>query len=56
MLTDTEQNRRAARKKLDLPVLALGGSSFIGERNESQVRLMAHDVTGHVSDAGHDLV
>ncbi len=55
MLVDAEQNRQAARRKLDLPVLALGGSAFIGERNESQLRLMAHDVTGHVFDAGHDL-
>nr|WP_240973221.1 hypothetical protein [Nonomuraea sp. FMUSA5-5] len=36
-------------------MLALGGSAFIGERNESQMRLMTHDVTGHVFDAGHDL-
>jgi pimeloyl-ACP methyl ester carboxylesterase len=55
MLTDAEQNRRAAQQKLDIPVLALGGSAFIGERNESQARLVAHDVTGHVFDAGHDL-
>ncbi|WP_030739880.1 alpha/beta fold hydrolase [Streptomyces sp. NRRL F-5135] len=55
MLTDAGQNRQAARKKLDIPVLALGGSAFIGERNESQARLVAHHVTGHVFDAGHDL-
>lgn len=55
MLVDAEQNRQAAQKKLDIPVLALGGSAFIGDRNESQMRLMAHDVTGHVFDAGHDL-
>ncbi|QUW88928.1 alpha/beta hydrolase [Streptomyces sp. V17-9] len=55
MLTDAEQNRQAARKKLDIPVLALGGSAFIGARNEDQARLVAHDVTGHVFDAGHDL-
>jgi hypothetical protein len=36
-------------------VLAFGGSLFIGDRNESQMRLMAHEVTGHVFDAGHDL-
>ncbi|MFJ2264494.1 alpha/beta fold hydrolase [Streptomyces sp. NPDC087844] len=52
---DGEQNRQAAQKKLDIPVLALGGSAFIGDRNESQMRLFAHDVTGHVFDAGHDL-
>lgn len=55
MLVDAEQNRRAAQKKLDVPVLALGGSAFIGDRNEAQMRLFAHDVTGHVFDAGHDL-
>ncbi|WP_186785560.1 alpha/beta fold hydrolase [Streptomyces misionensis] len=55
MLTDAEQNRRAARKKLDIPVLALGGSAFIGERNAEQARFVAHDVTGHVFEAGHDL-
>jgi pimeloyl-ACP methyl ester carboxylesterase len=55
ILLDAEQNQQAAQTKLDIPVLALGGSSFIGERSESQMRLMAHDVTGHVFDAGHDL-
>lgn len=55
MLVDAEQNRQAARRKLDIPVLALGGSLFIGERAESQLRLMAGDITGHVFDAGHDL-
>lgn len=55
MLVDAEQNRQAARRKLDIPVLALGGSQFVGDRCESQMRLMARDVTGHVFDAGHDL-
>jgi pimeloyl-ACP methyl ester carboxylesterase len=55
MLVDAEQNRQAARTKLDIPVLALGGSAFIGDRNEAQMRLMAHHVTGRVFDAGHDL-
>ncbi|WP_205660682.1 alpha/beta fold hydrolase [Amycolatopsis antarctica] len=55
MLVDAEQNRQAARKKLDIPVLALGGSGFIGDRNESQMRLVAHDATGHVFNTGHDL-
>ncbi|MEU6751262.1 alpha/beta hydrolase [Spirillospora sp. NPDC046719] len=55
MLVDAEQNRQAAQKKLDIPVLALGGSAFIGDRNETQMRLFADDVTGHVLDAGHDL-
>ncbi|MEV8062497.1 alpha/beta fold hydrolase [Streptomyces antimycoticus] len=55
MLVDAEQNRQAARTMLDIPVLALGGDAFIGERNETQMRLLAHDVTGHVFRAGHDL-
>jgi pimeloyl-ACP methyl ester carboxylesterase len=55
MLVDAEQNRQAAQQKLDIPVLALGGSAFIGDRNEAQMLDMAHDVTGHVFDAGHDL-
>ncbi|WP_433560012.1 alpha/beta fold hydrolase [Pseudonocardia xinjiangensis] len=55
MLVDAEQNRQAARQKLDIPVLALGGSAFIGDRNEAQMLDVAHDVTGHVFDAGHDL-
>ncbi|GAA0918390.1 hypothetical protein GCM10009574_046120 [Streptomyces asiaticus] len=55
MLVDAEQNREAARTKLDIPVLALGGDAFIGDRNEAQMRLLAHDVTGHVFEAGHDL-
>jgi pimeloyl-ACP methyl ester carboxylesterase len=55
MLTDAEQNRQAARDTLDIPVLALGGDAFIGERNETQMRLFARDVTGHVFHAGHDL-
>ncbi|MFI1487860.1 alpha/beta fold hydrolase [Streptomyces sp. NPDC020747] len=55
MLVDAEQNRLASQRKLDIPVLALGGSAFIGDRNEAQMRLMAHGVTGHVFNAGHDL-
>jgi pimeloyl-ACP methyl ester carboxylesterase len=55
MLVDAEQNRQAAQKKLDIPVLTLGGDAFIGDRNETQMRLFAHDVTGHVFKAGHDL-
>ncbi len=55
ILVDAEQNRQAARRELDVPVLALGGSHFLGDRPESQMRLMARDVTGHVFDAGHDL-
>jgi hypothetical protein len=55
MLVDAEQNQQAAQKVLDIPVPALGGSAFIGDRNEAQMRLLANDVTGHVFNAGHDL-
>ncbi|MCO5998804.1 alpha/beta fold hydrolase [Actinoallomurus rhizosphaericola] len=55
MLVDAEQNRQSSQKKLDIPVLALGGSAFIADRNETQMRIMADDVTGHVFTAGHDL-
>lgn len=55
MLTDAEQNRQAATTMLDIPVLALGGDAFIGPRNEDQMRIVAHHVTGHVFAAGHDL-
>lgn len=54
MLVDAEQNREAAKNKLDIPVLALGGSAFIAETNETMARIVAHNVTGHVFDAGHD--
>jgi hypothetical protein len=52
MLVDAGQNRQAARRKLVIPVLARGGSLVVGDRSEAQMRLMAHDVTGHVFDAG----
>lgn len=55
MLKDAEQNRQAMKTMLDIPVLALGGDAFISSRNETQMRLFAHDVTGHVFHAGHDL-
>lgn len=55
MLVDAEQNRRAAKTMLDIPVLALGGDAFIADRNEAQMRRLAHDVTGRVFRAGHDL-
>lgn len=55
ILVDAEQNREAARRKLDIPVLAIGGDAFVGERAEAQMRHFADDVTGHVLHAGHDL-
>lgn len=55
MLEDADQNRLAARTPLTVPVLALGGRSFVGEVVEATMREVAHDVTGHVLDVGHDL-
>jgi pimeloyl-ACP methyl ester carboxylesterase len=55
MLVDAEQVREASRTPLDVPVLALGGDAFIGERNETQMRAFTRDVTGRVFAAGHDL-
>jgi hypothetical protein len=40
MLVDAEQNWPAARWKLAIPALVRGGSLLIGNRNESQMRLM----------------
>ncbi len=55
ILVDGEQNRESFKTKLDLPVLALGGDAFIGERNESMMKQFAKNVTGHVFHAGHYL-
>ena len=55
ILVDAGQNRQAAQRVLDVPVLALGGSHFLGDRPETDLRRLAGDVTGHVFDAGHDL-
>lgn len=55
MLVDAEQNREAAKRPLEIPVLTIGGASFIGDRNEAVMRLLAGNVRGHVLDAGHDL-
>ena len=55
MLVDGEQNRQSSQIKLELPVLALGGDGFIGERNESMMKQLANNVAGHVFHAGHDL-
>jgi pimeloyl-ACP methyl ester carboxylesterase len=55
MLVDAEQIRHASSVPLEIPVLALGGDAFIGERNEAQMRRFATTVTGRVLVAGHDL-
>jgi pimeloyl-ACP methyl ester carboxylesterase len=55
MLVDGEQNRESAKTRLELPVLALGGDTFIGVQNEDIMQQLAYHVSGHVFHAGHDL-
>ena len=54
-LKDGEQNREAAKTKLPMPVLAIGGEEFIGEDNERQMREVAEDVRGKIFPWGHQL-
>ncbi|WP_207956245.1 alpha/beta fold hydrolase [Rubrobacter marinus] len=54
-LEDAEQNREAAKTKLPMPVLAVGGKDFIGEDNERQMREVAEDVRGVIFPWGHQL-
>jgi pimeloyl-ACP methyl ester carboxylesterase len=50
------QNRQHAQRKLDLPVLAIGGESGVGTVMETTMRLVADDVRGIVvKDCGHYL-
>lgn len=54
-LEDAEQNREAAKTKLPMPVLAVGGKEFIGEDNERQMKEVAEDVRGAILPWGHQL-
>lgn len=54
-LQDAEQNRESAKRKLTMPVLAVGGRDFIGTDNERQMREVAEDVRGVVLPWGHQL-
>lgn len=47
--------REAARTKLKMLVLAVGGKDFIGEDNERQIREVSEDVRGVVLPWGHQL-
>lgn len=52
--TDAEHNKEAARKKLQMPVLALGGAASLGTQVEQTMRGVAEDVGGRVVErSGH---
>jgi pimeloyl-ACP methyl ester carboxylesterase len=51
---DMEDHKEAAKRKLDIPILALGGESSYAERILEAWRPLAHDVHGGViKEAGH---
>lgn len=52
---DAEWNLEAAKEKLKMPVLALGGREFIFEEVEREMKLVAEDVTSVVLDYGHQM-
>ena len=54
-LTDGDQNRESAKKKLPMPVLAVGSEHFIGADNERQMREVADDVRAVILPWGHQL-
>jgi hypothetical protein len=54
-LEDAEQNRESAKRKLTMPVLAVGSQHFIGDDNERQMREVAEDVRGVLLPFGHQL-
>lgn len=55
ILQDAEQNREAAKRKLTMPVLAVGGRDFVGADAERQMREVAENVRGVVLSGGHQL-
>ena len=54
-LDDADQNREAAKNKLQMPVLAIGSEYFIGADNERQMHEVADDVRGAILPWGHQL-
>ena len=54
-LDDADQNREAAKNKLQMPVLAIGSEHFIGADNERQMHEVADDVRGAILPWGHQL-
>ena len=52
---DAEWNLEAAKEKLKMPVLALGGREFIFEEVEREMEPVAEHVTSVVLDYGHQM-
>ncbi|OLU25550.1 hypothetical protein BVH03_18090 [Pseudomonas sp. PA15(2017)] len=47
------QNHMHARKRLEMPVLAMGGEAALGGMMESMMRQVADNVTGVIAPCGH---
>lgn len=54
---DAEYNRELAKTPLKMPVLAFGGSAFLGNGPKQSMERLAHDVQGGtIPDCGHWIV
>jgi pimeloyl-ACP methyl ester carboxylesterase len=54
LFEDIEQNRAHTAKRIQTPVLAIGGEAGLGEMMEQMMRTVADDVTGRViPNCGH---
>lgn len=54
-LESGRQNKESAKKKLKMPVLAVGSQYFIAQDNERQMREVAENVKGVILPRGHQL-
>ena len=54
-LESGRQNKESAKKKLKMPVLAVGSQYFIAKDNERQMREVAENVRGVILPRGHQL-
>lgn len=54
-LESGRQNRESAKRKLKMPVLAVGSKYFIADDNERQMREVAENVKGVILPRGHQL-
>jgi len=54
-IVDAEQNYAAEKDPITIPVLAIGAAGFHGPYVEEQMRKLAHNVTGTILPAGHQL-
>ena len=52
---DAEQNQKQFKKKLEMPVLAVGGKHFFAEEVHHQMNQVAENVRGVILDKGHNL-